>query len=132
MAQDTKILVVEDNLALADLYAFKLDYEKFDVRVAHNGEMGLEIAEAFRPDIILLDLKMPIMNGDEMLERLRGEDWGANMRVVVLTNISKDEAPGALRFLNVDRYIVKAHHTPSQIVDIIREILSIPVTSKLN
>jgi DNA-binding response OmpR family regulator len=88
--------------------------------------MGLEITEAFRPDVILLDLKMPIMNGDEMLERLRETEWGANTRVMVLTNISKDEAPGTLRFLNVDRYIVKAHHTPGQIVDMVREVLSMP------
>ncbi|CAN5410108.1 hypothetical protein BH09PAT4_BH09PAT4_01640 [soil metagenome] len=122
-AQDTRILLVEDNLTLADLYCFKLEHEGFKIRVAHNGEMGLEIAGAFRPDIILLDLKMPVMNGDEMLERLRATDWGANMRVIILTNISRDEAPRTLRFLNVDRYIVKAHHTPSQIVDVVREVL---------
>jgi len=131
-AAETKILIVEDNVALADLYSFKFEHEKFIIRSAHNGEMGLEIAKAFDPDLILLDLKMPVMNGDEMLERLRGTDWGADMHVIVLTNISKDEAPRALRFLNVDRYIVKAHHTPGQIVDIVREVLSMPSSSKLN
>jgi DNA-binding response OmpR family regulator len=124
--ESKKILIVEDNFALADLYGFKFGHEGFTVQTAHNGEMGLEITEAFRPDVILLDLKMPIMNGDEMLERLRETEWGANTRVMVLTNISKDEAPGTLRFLNVDRYIVKAHHTPGQIVDMVREVLSMP------
>ena len=125
-AQDTKILIVEDNVALADLYCFKFEYEGFQVHTAHNGEIGLVKAESEQPDIILLDLRMPVMNGDEMLERLREQAWGANMRVVVLTNISKDEAPRSLRFLNVDRYIVKAHHTPAQIVDVVRELLAIP------
>lgn len=124
--EDIKILIVEDNIALADLYAFKLEHEGFAVHTAHDGEAGLKKAESAQPDLILLDLRMPVMNGDEMLERLRSEDWGADIRVVVLTNISKDEAPGALRFLNVDRYIVKAHHTPAQIVDVIRDILSLP------
>ena len=120
-----KILIVEDNVTLADLYSFKFEREHFAVQVARNGQEGLAAAEEFRPDMILLDLKMPVMNGDEMLERLRSEDWGSDIRVVVLTNISKDEAPRALRFLNVDRYIVKAHHTPAQVVTIVEEILGI-------
>jgi DNA-binding response OmpR family regulator len=123
---EIKILIVEDNAALASLYSYKFEHENFAVRTAHNGEMGLELAESYTPDVILLDLKMPIMNGDEMLEKLRETEWGANMRVIVLTNISKDEAPRALRLLNVDRYIVKAHHTPGQIVDIVRDVLTLP------
>lgn len=120
-----QILIVEDNIALADLYSYKLQHEGFTVRVAHNGEMGLEVADAFRPDLILLDLRMPVMSGDEMLAQLRQTDWGAGIRIIVLTNISKDEAPGTLRFLNVDRYIVKAHHTPAQIVGVVREVLAL-------
>jgi DNA-binding response OmpR family regulator len=129
---EIKILIVEDNAALANLYGFKFEHENFVVRTAQNGEMGLAVTESFRPDLILLDLKMPVMNGDEMLERLRETEWGADIRVIVLTNISKDEAPGALRFLNVDRYIVKAHHTPAQIVDVARDVLGMPGKHKLN
>jgi DNA-binding response OmpR family regulator len=121
-----KILIVEDNAALASLYAYKFEHEGFGVHIAHNGETGLKAAKSFQPELILLDLKMPVMNGDEMLEKLRETDWGSGMRVIALTNISKDEAPGALRFLNVDRYIVKAHHTPSQIVDAVRDVLALP------
>jgi hypothetical protein len=54
---------------------------------------------------------------------LRATDWGSSIRVLILTNISKDEAPQALRFLRVDRYIVKAHHTPSQVIGIVHEVL---------
>ena len=68
---------------------------------------------------------MPEMNGDEMLAKLRAEDWGANVRVIILTNISRAEAPMMLRFLNVDRYVVKAHHTPSQLVEVVYEVLHI-------
>jgi CheY-like chemotaxis protein len=71
---------------------------------------------------------MPIMGGTEMLARLRAESWGSDARVIVLTNISKDEAPQALRFLHVDRYIVKAHHTPAQVIAIVREVLGKPAT----
>ena len=105
------------------MYSFKFKLERFDVSVAENGEEGLKIIEKVRPDLILLDLKMPVMSGEDMLERLRTYDWSKDIKVIVLTNISKDEAPAKLRFLNVERYIVKAHHTPQQIVDIVNEII---------
>jgi two-component system alkaline phosphatase synthesis response regulator PhoP len=119
-----KILIVEDDPQIQQIYEFKLEKSSFDVRTAANGEMGLAEAEAFTPDLILLDLRMPIMSGDTMLEQLRSKDWGADMRVIILTNISKDEAPRSLGFLGVDRYVVKAHHTPSQVVEIVREVLA--------
>ncbi len=118
-----KIAIIEDDTDIQTMYKFKLEKEGFAVTTAPNGLLGLEVAERFRPDLILLDLMMPVMNGTEMLIRLRAADWGGNMRVAVLTNLSKDEAPQALRFLNVDRYIVKAHHTPAQVIEIVHEIL---------
>jgi len=120
-----KIAVIEDEAPIRELYRAKLDLEGYDVRTANNGKDGLALAESFLPDLLLLDIRMPEMNGDEMLEKLRGTTWGASMRVIILTNLSKDEAPSILRFLSVDRYIVKAHHTPRQIVDIVEEVIGI-------
>lgn len=122
-----KIAVIEDDLPIAQMYEFKLDHSGYQVKVAHDGVAGLKLCQDFLPDLILLDLRMPKMSGDEMLEKLRATDWGANIRVVILTNISKDEAPMNLRLLNVDRYIVKAHHTPQQVIEVIQEILNKPV-----
>ena len=118
-----KIAVIEDDLPIADMYKFKLGTCGYDTAVAHDGVEGLALCETFQPDLILLDLRMPVMTGDEMLEKLRQTDWGSSIRVIILTNISKDEAPSRLRMLSVDRYIVKAHHTPAQVVEIVREIL---------
>ena len=125
-----KVLIVEDEPSIATMYEFKLIREGFDVTIAPNGSVGLHQAERFLPDLILLDLRMPVMSGDEMLEKLRASDWGGNIRVVVLTNISRDEAPSKLRFLNVDRYIVKAHHTPGQVVRVVEEVLDINTQAK--
>jgi DNA-binding response OmpR family regulator len=118
-----KIAVIEDDVPIKDLYVFKLNKEGFDVQSAEDGDQGLELIKTFKPDLILLDLLMPIKNGEDMLEELRQFDWAKDIRVIVLTNISKDEAPSKLRLLNVDRYIVKAHYTPQQIVDIVRQVL---------
>lgn len=121
-----KIAVIEDDLPICQMYEFKLRLSGYDVQAAHNGKEGLELCKKFKPDMILLDIRMPVMNGDEMLEKVRSKSWGADMRVIILTNISRDEAPMNLRLLNVDRYIVKAHHTPSQVINIIHEVLESP------
>jgi DNA-binding response OmpR family regulator len=118
-----KAVVVDDDSDVQFLYKHKLERDGFKVFVAGTGEEGLAIIERHRPDIVLLDLLMPGMSGSDMLARLRSTEWGSEIRVIVLTNISKDEAPPALRFLNVDRYVVKAHHTPAQIADIVLEVL---------
>lgn len=125
MSVTPRAVVVEDDYDIQYLYKLKLEREGFEVAVASNGQEGLELIKQFRPDIVLLDLMMPIMSGAEMLAKMRSESWGSNARVIILTNISKDEAPQALRFLHVDRYIVKAHHTPAQVINIACEVLGI-------
>lgn len=119
-----KILIVEDEVAIAGMYRFKLQKEGYQVRCAYNGEEGLELAKSFKPELILLDLRMPVMDGGEMLEKMRATDWGSGIRVIILTNISKAEAPSSLRLLHVDRYIVKAHYTPAQVVRLVSEVLA--------
>jgi two-component system alkaline phosphatase synthesis response regulator PhoP len=118
-----KIAVIEDEPSICEMYRIKLASAGYEVKTAHDGQEGLELLEEFKPKLILLDLKMPVMTGDEMLAKLRETEWGAEIRVIILTNISRDEAPKNIQFLHVDRYIVKAHYTPSQVVEIVQEIL---------
>lgn len=123
MPQKYKVAIIEDNRDLQFIYKMKFEGAGYDVISAADGQKGLEVVQSFLPDVILLDLRMPKMGGDEMLTRLRATTWGRDIRVIILTNISKDEAPPVLRFLNVDRYIVKAHHTPAQVLGITQEVL---------
>jgi DNA-binding response OmpR family regulator len=122
---DVKVALIEDDQNLQNMYKFKLELEGFSVATALDGHEGLKVIETFMPDLILLDLSMPVMPGDEMLAKLRESEWGSHMRVIILTNISKNEAPQSLRFLNVDRYVVKAHSTPAQVVGVIEEVLGL-------
>jgi len=123
--QQVTVAIIEDEPSINEMYRLKLELAGFKVISAINGEDGLKIIEKNRPDLILLDIKMPVMTGDEMLEKLRQTDWGAKIKVIILTNISRDEAPHSLRMLNVDRYIVKAHYTPAQVLDEVRKVLGI-------
>lgn len=121
-----KVVLIEDDLNLQNMYKLKLEIEGYEVITTDNGRDGLVIIEQHMPVMVLLDLRLPVMSGDEMLAHMRSQDWGADIRVIVLTNISKSEAPQSLRFLNVDRYIVKAHSTPAQVVQTIEEVLGVP------
>ena len=121
-----KVAIVEDEIAIRRLYETKFRLEGFTVSTAQDGAEGYRLLKNEQPDIVLLDLRMPGMQGEELLAKIRSQDWGASMRVIILTNLSRDEAPSSLRFLHVDRYIVKAHYTPSQVVDVVREVLRLP------
>ena len=119
-----KIAIVEDDVAISNMYRIKFETEGFTVQVAENGAVGYEMIQKFGPDIVLLDIMMPEMNGDEMLKKLRATDWGKNLKVVILTNMGKQEAPEILNELNVDSFIVKAEMTPKQVADFVKEKLA--------
>lgn len=121
----SSILLVEDELPILQMYEASFLRAGFTVFTATNGKQALSLAETELPQLILLDLRMPGMSGEEVLTRIRASEWGADIHVAVLTNLSRSEAPKALQFLNVSRYIIKAHHTPSQVVSIAKEILHI-------
>lgn len=118
-----KIAIIEDDMAISQMYRMKFEVEGYDVQTASNGEIGLKLIEQMRPDIILLDMMMPIMTGDEMLQKLRAEDWGKDIKVIVLTNRGEEEAPANIRSLGVLSYIVKADATPRQVAERVRKAL---------
>ncbi len=119
-----KIAIIEDDAAISQMYRIKFEMEGFEVETAENGVLGLELTEKMKPDIILLDLMMPEMRGDEMLEKLRATDWGKDIKVVILTNKGEQEAPEILQTLNVRRFIVKAEMTPRQVAEMVKTELA--------
>jgi DNA-binding response OmpR family regulator len=116
----TKIAIIEDDQAISQMYRFKFEAEGYDVETAENGKFGLELAEHMKPDIILLDLMMPEMNGDEMLEILRQKPWGKS----ILTNMGEQEIPENIRNLGVRAVILKADMTPRQVAELVKKELA--------
>ena len=122
----TKIAIIEDDAAIAQMYRMKFEAEGFTVETAENGRLGLALAQEMMPDVILLDLMMPEMNGDEMLSQMRSTDWGKDIKVIILTNMGEQEAPESLKTLNVSAFIVKADMTPRQVAELVEQYIGGP------
>ena len=121
----TKIAIIEDDPVINQMYRMKFEASGFDVSTASDGEAGVDLVEKTKPDIILLDIQMPHMNGDEALGRIRATATGKTTPVIILTNVGKEEAPASLKDLGVSSYIVKAQLTPSQVVARVKQTLGI-------
>ncbi len=120
-----KIAIIEDDQAIAQMYRIKFEAEGYEVETAENGKLGLELVEKMQPQIILIDLMMPEMTGDEMLQKLRATAWGKDVKVIILTNMGEQEAPPIIKTLNVRRFIVKAEMTPRQVAEMVKQELAI-------
>lgn len=120
-----KIAIIEDDQVISQMYRMKFEADEFEVQVADNGRDGVELVEHMQPDLILLDMQMPVMTGVEALKEIRSHDWGKKVPVIVLTNLGEEEAPKNLHSLGIHSYIVKADLTPRQVVDRVKDALSI-------
>lgn len=115
------IVLVEDDSLLSDMYHQALVNEGFQCSVALDGAAGFELIERVQPDLVLLDLMLPQLSGDEVLEKLRNSERTKDTRVIIMTNISESEAPERLKSLTFDRYIIKANTTLLEVIDIIKK-----------
>ncbi|MBI5654551.1 response regulator [Candidatus Uhrbacteria bacterium] len=116
-----KILIVEDEVLLLNTLASQLSGAEFEVTTATDGKAGLEAALKERPDLILLDLLMPIMDGLTMLAKLREDTWGKTAVVFILTNFSTDERLEKAKQLGTEQYLVKSDLKLSEIVDKVKK-----------
>ncbi|MEO5691249.1 MAG: response regulator [Candidatus Saccharimonadales bacterium] len=121
----TTLAIIEDDQVISQMYRMKFESDGFIVHVAHNGQDGVTLVEQVNPDLILLDMQMPGMNGDEALGEIRKHDWGKHIPVIVLTNLGEEEAPKHLRSLGIEGYMVKADLTPRQVVDRVKHVLKL-------
>lgn len=103
-----KILLVEDDTALASVYRARLELEGFDVREVHNGEDALSATLDYKPDLILLDVMMPKISGFDVLDILRNTPDTANVRIIMLTALSQPKDKERAEGLGADDYLVKS------------------------
>jgi DNA-binding response OmpR family regulator len=117
---EKRILIVEDEPDIREAMAEAISQSKFIALTAENGKVGLEKALAEKPDLILLDIKMPIMDGHEMLEKLRMDTWGKTVKVIMLTSMDDVKNIGEAHEGSITDYIIKAHSSLEDIINKVR------------
>lgn len=123
--QKKKLLLVEDDVALSNVYRSRLELEGFDIREVHNGEDALSEAVAYKPDLILLDAMMPKISGFDVLDILRNTPETTNIRVIMLTALSQPKDRERAENLGVDDYLVKSQVVIGDVVERIKHHLGV-------
>lgn len=119
----THVLLIEDDTFLVDIYRTKFEMEGFKVSVAENGEQGLEDVKKKKPDIILLDILLPKLDGFAVLEKIKKDKEISKIPVILLTNLGqRDDVEKGLQ-LGASDYLIKAHFKPSETVDKVKEVM---------
>ncbi len=112
-----KILLVEDDVALSNVYKSRMELEGFEIREVNNGEDALSAAIDFKPDLILLDAMMPKISGFDVLDILRNTPETANIRIIMLTALSQPKDKERAEALGVDDYLVKSQVVIGDVVE---------------
>jgi len=122
MANSKKtILLVEDDTMISAMYKTKFEQSGFEVLMADNGADGLELALTKKPDLILLDIIMPQLDGFTVLERLKMSSKTKNISVFLLTNLGTEEDIQRGQELGAKDYLVKANLTPAEVLDKVKK-----------
>lgn len=123
--EEYKILIIDDDPFILDMYVLKFKEVGFRIEIAKNGKDGLQKIIDAKPNVVLLDIVMPVMDGFEVLRHLAKEKKLEGTKVILLTNLGqKDDVERGLK-LGAKDYIIKAHFTPSQVVDKVKNVLGI-------
>lgn len=118
-----KILLVEDDQTLSETYTERFTAEGFELKSAKNGEEAMALALAFKPDLILLDIMMPIVSGFDVIDILRNTPETANIKIVVLSALGQQEDIDKAKLLGANDYLVKSQVVLADIVDRVRQHL---------
>lgn len=119
----SKIVIVEDNVSLAEIYKVRLELLGYVCFVASDGLQALEMIEKERPSLVLLDLMLPKLSGDQILKVMRSNEWGKDIKVLVISNLNESEAAPGLREQGIEGYAVKANLSDDQIDQLVNNIL---------
>lgn len=118
-----KILLAEDDLQLIDMYRRKFEMEGFEVQFAEDGEQAINILEKWKPDVALLDIMMPKVNGLDVLKHIKQKEGYQDVITVMLTNLGNESTAEEIYKLGATEYIVKADMTPLEVSDKVKELI---------
>lgn len=118
------ILVVEDDAALNDAYKTILSAAGYDTRTAFNGKEALELAEEAEPDIIFLDLRMPVLDGIGFLRAYRPKDNHPEVKIIVFSNYDMQQEVDEAYELGAERYVLKAWASPKELIKIVKDTMA--------
>ena len=121
-----KIVLIEDDTFLSSMYATKLNLEGYKVLEAHDGEKGLRLIAKERPQLILLDLAMPQMDGLAVLKELQQDPTLQDIPVIVLSNLGEKASIDQALALGAKDYLIKAHFLPSEVITKVKKVLDHP------
>lgn len=119
-----KVVIVEDNLALSEIYKVRLEILGYKIINAFDGEQALQLIQQERPKLVLLDLMIPKVSGEQVLATMRANDWGKDIKVQIISNLNEADAPAGLRDLGIEGYSVKANLKNDEIDQIVGNILT--------
>ncbi|SRR5258708_4397093 len=121
---DKTVLIIEDDALLLDMYRDKFTLSAFSVLTANDGQKGLDLAISAKPDLILLDLALPKLKGEEIMRSLRTTSWGKTVPIIILTNLNVDgKILEAVTKFSPVYCLLKANTTPEEVVDKAKEVL---------
>jgi CheY-like chemotaxis protein len=118
-----KVLLVEDNQSLVEIYSITFTHQNFEIEVVRDGEECLQRVKSIKPDIILLDVMMPKLNGIQTLEKLKADEITKAIPVIMLSNIAESSEEDQALKLGAVKYLVKSHYLPMEIVTIVKDVL---------
>lgn len=117
------VLLAEDDIFVSDIYNLKLQKEGFEVILVPDGREAIKRLETETPDLIMLDIMMPYMDGMDVLEAIKKDDRLKNIPVLMLTNLSEKENIEKAMKMGANDYLIKAHFTPSEVINKVKALL---------
>lgn len=121
--KSSKVVIVEDSASLADIYKIRLEILGYTCFVAYDGVAALALIEKELPDLVLLDLMVPKIAGDQILATMRASEWGKHIKVLIISNLNEADAPAGIREQGIEGYAVKANLSNDQLDQLVDSIL---------
>lgn len=119
-----KILIIDDEKFHLEMYKDRFEKAEYQVLTAANGQLGLELAKKEKPDLVIVDILMPTMDGYEVIEKMKKDEQTSKIHIVALSNLAQDNEIKKGLNLGADDYIIKTDITPTELIERVKKIIN--------